>query len=380
MTKKRDAHFPECQTTERVSPPSDGKPRFGESRGFQAELRRRVEEFLDRTGRKMHDCPQLYVKAAIVFAVFAACYVFLVFVARAWWQALPLAILLGLATGAIGFNIQHDGSHQAFSGHPWVNKLMAMSLDLIGGSSYLWYWKHVASHHTYVNITGHDADVDLGVLGRLTPHQKRYAFHRWQHLYLWPAYGFMAIRWQLYGDFRDIVAGRIGECRIPRPTGRKLIIFLAGKAAFLALAFGVPLLMHPWWVVLAFYGVTAVVVGIVLSVVFQLAHCVEEAEFPMPRPDTGRMENDWCIHQVETTVDFARRSRVAAWLLGGLNYQVEHHLFPRICHVNYPAISQVVEATCRDFGVKYLEHKSLWSGLASHYRWLRRMGLRDSSG
>jgi linoleoyl-CoA desaturase len=120
--------------------------------------------------------------------------------------------------------------------------------------------------------------------------------------------------------------------------------------------------------------VSSFVLGVVMAVVFQLAHCVEEAEFPLPRCDTRRMEHSWAVHQIETTVDFARNSPVVSWLLGGLNFQIEHHLFPRICHVNYPGISRVVEETCRQFGVRYLEHASVWAGLASHFRWLRRMG------
>jgi linoleoyl-CoA desaturase len=156
-------------------------------------------------------------------------------------------------------------------------------------------------------------------------------------------------------------------------------VFLAGKVCFFAIAFGVPLLFHPVWVVACFYGAATVVLGLVLSVVFQLAHCVEEAEFPRPQPDTGRIENAWAIHQVETTVDFARRSRLATWLLGGLNFQIEHHLFPRICHVHYPALSKLVEQTCRELGVKYSEHESFWSGVASHFRWLRQMGMPDTA-
>jgi linoleoyl-CoA desaturase len=161
---------------------------------------------------------------------------------------------------------------------------------------------------------------------------------------------------------------------VPRPKRWDLAAFVAGKVVFFTLAFAVPLLLHPWWAVLLFYGVTSCVVGITLSIVFQMAHCVEEAKFPLPQPETGRIENSWAVHQVETTVNFARRSRVASWLLGGLNFQIEHHLFPRICHVNYPAISKIVEETCRDHGVKYAVHASFWAGLAAHYRWLRRLG------
>ena len=159
-----------------------------------------------------------------------------------------------------------------------------------------------------------------------------------------------------------------------------MAIFLAGKAIFITAAFGIPLLFHHVWVVLLLYAVAALVLGMALSVVFQLAHCVEQAEFPLPRPDTGRIENAWAIHQAETAVDFARRSSVAAWLLGGLNFQIEHHLFPRICHINYAAMSKLVEETCREFGVKYTEHPSLRAGLASHFRWLQRMGMPSTNG
>jgi linoleoyl-CoA desaturase len=353
---------------------------FGKDSAFHVELRRRVDEYFRSSGRRQRDCPQMYLKTAVLLACFAAAYALLVFAAQAWWQALPLAALLGLAVAGIGFNVQHDGGHRAYSDRPWLNRLMALTLDLIGGSSYLWHHKHGVIHHTYVNITGHDTDVDLGALGRLTPHQKRFPFHRWQHFYLWPLYGLMAVKWHLFDDFRDLVTGRVGEHRVQRPKGWELVLFLAGKAVFFSLAFGIPWLLHPLGAVLLFYGVAAVVGGIVLSLVFQLAHAVEQAEFPLPREGSGCIDTAWAVHQVEATVDFARKSRVASWLLGGLNFQVEHHLFPRVCHVNYPAISRLVEQACRDFGVRYSEHRSFWAGLASHFRWLRRMGMPDTVG
>ncbi len=370
--------MPLMTNTHETQPRDDRSLKFAGNSQFQVEVRRRIDEFFQSTGRRQRDCPQMYVKTALLLACFVASYALLVFVAETWWHALPLAIVLGLATAAIGFNVQHDGGHRAYSNHDWVNKMMAMTLDVIGGSSYHWHWKHDIYHHTYVNITGHDTDVDLGGLGRLSPHRRRLWFYRWQQYYLWPLYGLMAINWHLVGDFRDMIPGRIGEHRLPRPKGWDLAVFVAGKVSFFAVAFGIPLLFHPVWVVASFYAAATVVLGLVLSVVFQLAHCVEEAEFPLPQPGTGQIENAWAIHQVETTVDFARRSRAAAWLLGGLNFQIEHHLFPRICHVHYPAISKLVEQTCRDLGVRYSEHKSFWSGVASHFRWLRRMGMSDT--
>lgn len=347
---------------------------------FLTELRRRVDDYFHSSGRRRRDCPAMYLKTAIILAVFGGFYLLLVFMAGAWWQALPLAAGLGLSIAAIGFNIEHDGSHHSYSNHAWINRLAAMTMDLIGASSYVWHWKHVVIHHTYVNITGHDADIDIAVFGRLTPHQKRFRFHRWQHFYLWPLYGLNVIKWHLYDDFRDVILGRIALTRMPRPKRWELLGFVGGKALFLTLAFGLPLLVHPLWIVLLFYALTVGLAGVVVSVVFQLAHCVEEAEFPLPQKNAGSMENAWAVHQVETTVDFARRSRVESWLLGGLNFQIEHHLFPRVCHVNYPAISSLVEQTCRDFGVSYGEHTSFRAGLSSHFRWLRRMGARTAGG
>lgn len=354
--------------------------KFAGDNGFLSVVRRRVEEHFRKTGQRQRDCPGMYLKTGIMLAWLTSSYVLLVFAADTWWQALLLAISLGLAMAGIGFNVQHDAAHHAYSRHEWINRLLALALDLIGGSSYLWRWKHNVFHHTYVNITGKDTDIDLGALARLTPHQKLLKVHRWQHFYLWGLYGWMAIRWQLFGDFRDMITGKIGDHRVPPRRGWDLVTFIAGKLVFFTLAFALPMLYHPVWVVLLMYGVVSFVLGVVLAIVFQLAHCVEQATFPLPRPGTGRMDNPWAIHQVQTTVDFARNSRVGSWLLGGLNFQIEHHLFPRICHVNYPSIAPLVEETCQEFGVKYERHPTFRAGLRSHFRWLRRMGRPDGGG
>lgn len=355
--------------------PAGGRLMFAPGNEFQVELRRRVEEFLRRTGLPARDRLRMYVKAVVILASFALLYGGLVFLAAGWWQGLLLAVGLGGAAAAIGLNIMHDGGHGALSKYPWVNRLAAMTLDVIGGSSYIWHWKHGIYHHTYANVAGYDSDIDLGALGRLSPHQRRRWYHRWQHWYLWLLYGVMAIRWHVYDDFRDLLRGRIGTQRFPRPGGRELAIFVGGKAVFFSLAFGIPAFFHPIWVVLTFYAAASFILGMLLSAVFQMAHCVEGAAFPLPREDTGRMEQAWAVHQVESTWDFIRHSRIRSWLLGGLNFQIEHHLFPRISHVNYAALSKLVEDTCREFGVRYGEHRSLGSGLLAHFRWLRRMGM-----
>jgi linoleoyl-CoA desaturase len=341
---------------------------------FQIALRTRVDAYFSESGRNRRDIAAWYRKAAVILATFASSYALLVFVASTWWQAVPLTIVLALSVVGIGFNIMHDGGHGAVSRHRSINRLMAHTLDMVGGSSYLWHWKHGVLHHNYANITGHDMDVSLGMLARFTPHQPLYAHQRWQHWYVWLLYGLLAIKWQVFDDFRVLLTGKLGPHRIPRPRGADLAMLVAGKLVFVTLAFVIPLQFHSVWIFGLYYLLFAVLLGFVLSVVFQLAHTVEEANFPDVPEESKSVANAWAVHQVQTTVNFCHGNRVVTWLLGGLNYQIEHHLFPEISHCNYPELSGVVKATCGEFGIAYNEHASFWSGLRSHVRWLRRMG------
>jgi len=349
---------------------------------FMRELRKRVDSYFDRTGRSRRDVPRMYFKTATILGWFLGAYLLLMFVVHSWWLVVPLAVILGLAVAAIGFNIQHDGSHKGYSDKAWVNKVMALTLDLVGGSSYMWKWKHNAIHHTYPNVDGQDDDIDIGALGRLAPEQPRYYFHRFQRFYLWLLYGFLAIKWHLFDDFLSVAKGKISRHKIPRPKGMDLFTFIAGKVVFLSLAFAIPMLRHPWWGVLSVYVIAACTCGVVLSVVFQLAHCVEDAQFPVPvmsAKGNPELQSEWAVHQVQTTVDFARGNRLLGWYVGGLNFQIEHHLFHKICHVHYPAISKVIEEACNEFGVRYAAHRTFFGAVASHYRWLRQMGQAPTS-
>ncbi len=358
----------------RMHTSTDGAPvfRFGPAAGFMAELKSRVDAYFHETGRRHRGGAALYAKALVILGWLAASYVFLVFFAAAWWAGVLAAVSLAFAIAAVGFNIQHDGNHGSFSESERLNRLASWGLDLLGGSSYMWRYQHNTFHHTYTNLAGADDDISLGVLGRLSPAQPYYRFHRYQHLYVWPLYAFIALRWQLWGDFRMLVTGRIGPQRIKRPRGRDLAGFVAGKLLLAGTAFVVPALVRPFWQVLLFYAGTMMLTGFLLAIVFQLAHSVDAAEHPAEAE--GRLAAEWAVHQVETTVDFARRNRLLTWYVGGLNYQVEHHLFPRIAHVHYPAIARIVEETCARFGVRYRAYRSLAGVLASHYRFLREMG------
>ncbi len=360
---------------ETASPVADGvRLKFAGDSGFHSEIKRRVGAYFQDTGLSPRDSLRMYRKTAVLLVWFGASYACLVFAATTWWQGALFSVSLALATAGVGFGIQHDANHGAYSSRGAVNRLLGMTLDMLGASSYLWRFKHNMSHHTYTNVAGADDDIDIGPLGRLSPAQPHRNVHRLQQYYLWPLYGLLLHKWHLVYDFRNVARARIAQNRFPRPRGWSLVELIGGKVLFFGWALLVPVLFHPWWVVVLYYAATAFVIGVVLSVVFQLAHCVEEADFPDPLPGTDRLPEGWAVHQVQTTVDFARHNRLLTWYLGGLNFQIEHHLFPRICHIHYPRIADIVQAASAEFGVRYTAHRGLFSAVSSHWRWLRRMG------
>jgi linoleoyl-CoA desaturase len=351
------------------------KPKFDRDTGFYKELKTRVDRYFEITGLQRRDSPRMYLKSALILAWFGASYALLVFEASTWWQGAVCAMSLALAIAGIGFSIQHDANHGSYSSREGINRLMGVTLDLLGASSYVWKWKHNIFHHTYTNLNGADEDINIGFFARLSPEQPRHRIHRLQQFYLWLLYGFLLAKWQLVDDFRNVAQGRIAHNRIPRPRRWALLALIAGKVAFFGWAFLVPMLFHPWWVVLIFYGATSFFVAVILSIVFQVAHCSAQASFPTVS-ESGDVPSSWAVHEVESTVDFARRIPLLTWYLGGLNYQIEHHLFPKVSHVHYPRLAPIVEGACADFGVSYTVHDGFFPAVSSHWRWLRKMGRR----
>ena len=358
--------------------PSAVHPVFESPSPFARALKERVDRYFADAAKPTRDLPRMYAKTAVILTWLVGTYLAL-YAATQLWQVVLLSVSFGLAMAAVGFDIQHDGAHGAYSKRRWVNGLCAHSLDLIGGSSYVWHYKHNVTHHTYANIAHVDADVDVGAFARLTPHHTWHPWHRFQHVYIWLLYGLLPFKWVFFDDFHDLVTGRIGTQPFPRPGRARLAVTLFMKLLFVGWALVLPLCLRPWLGVLVAYAVSAITLGIVLAVVFQLAHCVTEAAFPVPPDGSQEMGADWSTHQVHTTVDFARESRFLSWFLGGLNFQVEHHLFPRVSHLHFPALSKIVEATCGEFAVPYRAFPSFGAAVGSHARWLRRMGHRPAA-
>jgi linoleoyl-CoA desaturase len=325
--------------------------RFELGTPFSRALDQRVEAYFEQTGRSRRGGARMLGKTAILFAwLFAAYAGLLVFGGGSWLAVLGFGIACGLATAGLGMAVQHDGGHRAYSERPAINRLMASVLDLLGASSYVWRVKHGIVHHTYTNIEGIDDDIDAAPFARLAPGQAHRRLHRFQQFYMWPLYGFLTAKWFLLDDFRNLAHGRVGSHPLRRPRGLDLGIFVVGKLAHFCWALIIPALLLGFAKTIVFYVAMSAACGLTLAVVFQLAHCVEEAEFPIP---SGEQRLDFAAHQLATTVDFARDNAALGWYVGGLNFQAIHHLYPRVCHLHYPALAKIVEQAAAEHGVRW---------------------------
>jgi linoleoyl-CoA desaturase len=355
--------------------------RFPRDGGFHAAVKRRVEAYFLATGRARWGGTAMHAKTGAILGWFAGSYgLLLLWGGVSAWLAVALTVSLALATAGIGFSVMHDANHGAYSRSARVNRGWGLALDFVGASSYVWRFKHNVHHHTYANVDGMDADIDAAPFLRLAPSQRRRAFHRWQHLSAWPLYGVLGLKWWFVDDLVDLARGRIGQQPFPRPRGLELAAFVAGKAVFVGWAVAVPLLVHRSGWAVALFLLGSLALGVVLSTVFQLAHAVPDTAFHAAAPGEQRMPTGWAEHQVRATADFAPSNRLLGWYVGGLNFQIEHHLLPEVCHVHYPALAGIVAETCREHGVPYRAQPTLRHAIAAHFRHLRALARGGEAG
>ena len=288
------------------------------------------------------------------------------------------AAMLIIAVVATATSIMHDANHGALSRSARINRVLGCSADLLGASSWLWRFKHNHLHHGNTNVVGVDSDISQAPFARLAPTQPWRPWHRYQYLYLWFLYGFLTIKWLTFADFSNLVHRRVGDQSLPRrPRRRDLILMLAGKSAHVGWALVIPLLLHPWWAVVGCYLICSWIVGFSLAVIFQLAHCVDTAEFA--EPDEPRRGDAFELHQLRTTVDVECRVPMLRWLMGGLDHQIEHHLVPRLPHTIYPVIAVRLRELCAVRDIRYRLHPNLGAALRAHGRWLKQMGQQPTA-
>ena len=342
---------------------------------FYATLRKRVDSHFIEQNLSVHANGEMWFKAVFFLGTFIALYLMILIGNFAPLAMLSMAIVLGVFGAFVGFNICHDAIHKAFSDKPIVNQSFSFLFSLIGASAYVWSICHNIVHHTYTNISGHDEDIDVAPgLIRFCENEPVNKIQRYQHYYAFGLYSLAMLSWVFRKDYKKFFQTKIG-CQVANHPKIEYFNLFFFKFIYYFLFIILPLIVLnvTWWQFIVGFLAMQFAQGLVLGLVFQLAHVVEGTSFPHPNEE-GNIEEAWAAHQMMTTANFAVDSKLAGFLCGGLNRQVEHHLFPKICHIHYPAIGKIVKDTALEFDLPYIESPTFFSALGSHYRMLRKLG------
>jgi linoleoyl-CoA desaturase len=343
---------------------------------FYTSLKASVNRYFSSTEKRKTGNIHLYAKTVILILSAIALYGVLLFLPVPWLLLAACSLILGFLLACIGFNVMHDANHGSYSSRKWVNELLGLTLNALGGNNFIWKQKHNIVHHTYTNIDGVDDDIAKSPFIRMCSSQRWVPAHRVQHLYTPLLYALSSMIWILFQDFDKYFKRKIVDTPLSRMSTMDHWVFWVSKILYLLFYIAIPIWVMGWQPGLLFFLSLHVGLGLTLSIVFQLAHVVEETEFEATTADARQIENEWAIHQVRTTANFSPNRPVLSWFVGGLNYQIEHHLFPRVSHVHYPAISKLVLKECADFNLPYNSLPSFKAAVNSHFRFIRSLGRK----
>jgi linoleoyl-CoA desaturase len=350
---------------------------------FYSTLSQRVNNYFKSRNLSRNANAEMVIKTIFMLSLFFVPYFISISgLVTAFWGYLLLCFVMGAGIAGIGLSIMHDANHGAYSTKPWINDMMGYTLNLVGANAFNWKIQHNVLHHTYTNIYEVDEDISPRGALRMSPDSPWKPFHRFQHVYAWFLYGLMTIIWVVGKDFFRLMRyqrnGMVKKSKANIVT--EWSILLATKIIYVLYIFVLPVLLLPfaWWQILIGLFVMHYVAGFVLAIVFQPAHVVEGTSYLMPDAE-GNLENSWAVHQLYTTTNFAHRNRILSWYVGGLNFQVEHHLFPNICHVHYRHIASIVKETAAEFGLPYKMKETFMDALAAHGRLLKELGKKEFS-
>ncbi|MEX0967948.1 MAG: acyl-CoA desaturase [Bacteroidia bacterium] len=345
---------------------------------FYATLKTRVDDYFTASGKSKNANGHMIFKTIFILSVTVGSYLLLILANYSLPVMFLLWSVLGIFTAFIGLNICHDAIHGAYSKNEKVNKYLGLLFNLIGANAYNWNIMHNVVHHSFTNIEGHDEDIQSVPILRMSPHQELWKIHRYQHIYVFALYALASLSWVFSKDYVKFFKAKIGNYDNRHRPRKEYYNLFGFKLLYYALYIAVPLLVidFAWWQILLGFLVMHVFEGLTLAIVFALAHVVEGTDFPLP-DEKGRIENSWAVHQMYTTANFANNSFLATFFCGGLNFQIEHHLFPRICHVHYKDLSRIVENTAKEFGLPYIHNPSFLGAIGSHTRFLRELGRKE---
>jgi len=343
---------------------------------FFADVKKRVDSYFKENKISKHANGEMIFKTVFFLGLLFGLYGLIISGYFSLMTMLGMSIVLGMVQAFIGFNVCHDAIHGSYSSNKRVNKVFSMVFNLIGANPHVWDVSHNKAHHTYTNIPGHDEDLDVAPgLVRLCPEEKRKPFMKFQQYYAFALYSLASLSWVFRKDYVKFFQKEIGSTDNSKHPPIEYFNLFFFKFVYYAIFIAIPLIYLDITVgqfLIGFFSMH-IAEGLVLGLVFQLAHVVEGPQFPEP-DHQGQMDDCWAVHQMSTTANFSRKSFLAKFLCGGLNFQIEHHLFPHVCHVHYPEISKIVEDVAKDYDIPYYENITFVGALKSHFRTLKKLG------
>ncbi|MFY0644496.1 MAG: acyl-CoA desaturase [Bacteroidia bacterium] len=352
-------------------------PKFKSGNQFYFELRQKVEEYFRTNELSKFGDYRLVIKTVVLLIAYFGAYSVVLFAGLPAWGALLVAVFMGVAIAGIGMGVMHDANHGSYSKNRKLNNILGKTADLLGASSSNWINQHNKLHHTYTNIYEHDEDVNGKGFFRFSPDAPLKKVHRFQHIYWTLLYGLLTLGWY-FADFQAYKKYR--EWGLNKKEGkqkrREITEIIAFKIFFLIYLIIVPIIVtdYAWWQVLIGFLGMHYTAGLILSVVFQMAHVVDKFDLSNHDKFTGTTKDEWAIHQIHNTFNFATDNKLVTWYCGGLNYQIEHHLFPNISHIHYPKLHGIIKETALKNGVNYHEFDTFREAFASHLLFLKKLG------
>ena len=345
---------------------------------FTTELRSSVNEYFSKNNITPYGNWKIYLKSIFMATIYLGPLVLMVSgLVTSVLAVMACWFLMGLGMAGLGMATMHDANHGSFSKNRRLNKLFGNSMYLLGGFPPNWRYQHNTMHHGFTNIEGHDEDIAPPGILRFSPHRPLKKIHRFQYIYAWFFYGLMTISWIVTKDFRQLLKYRKNGVRISgkRKYSQLLTELIIAKTVYYLVFLVVPLLTISvaWYWIVAGFLLMHFTGGLSLGSIFQTAHVVPSSEYPVP-DENGELGNNWAVHQLYTTCDYSPKSRIFSWMVGGLNYQIEHHLFPNISHIHYKNISKIVQSKAKEYGLPYHVNKNFAEAVLQHIKMLKMLG------
>ena len=349
---------------------------------FVKELRERVSQYFLIEEKSEYGNLKLVYKTVFMLILYLLPFTLMLSgIISSFWGVFAMWFLMGIGMAGVGMAVMHDANHKSYTKNIALNKFMENTLYILGGFPITWQYQHNTLHHGFTNIDGYDEDINPGSLLRFSPHKPLLKIHKYQHIYAWLLYGLMTLMWVTNKDFKQLVSYKKKSVTLSNKWSDTQLwfILIISKVIYYSVFLIIPIFFLPfvWYWIILFFLFMHFTSGFILTIIFQTAHVVPTSKFPLPDKD-GKIEYNWAVNQMYTTSDFAHGNKILSWFIGGLNYQVEHHLFPNISHIHYRKLSDLVKEAAKKYNLPYHVQPSFLKALIEHGKMLKILGRNNT--